>query len=72
MSNHDNGGLVSTRCGATPSSADLAITADAVRAGDLLGIRVLDHVIIGRTGRGYSSVADWEHEPGWAGGATAA
>lgn len=32
----------------TPSSADVAVTADAVRAGELLNIEVLDHLIIGR------------------------
>lgn len=31
----------------TPSSADVALTADAVKAGELLGIDVLDHLIIG-------------------------
>lgn len=32
----------------TPSPEDLAFTRDAVRAGDLLGIQVLDHLILGR------------------------
>jgi DNA repair protein RadC len=32
----------------TPSSADVALTAEIVKAGDLLGIDVLDHLIIGR------------------------
>ncbi len=34
----------------TPSAADLAITADIEKAGDLLGISVLDHVIVGANG----------------------
>lgn len=32
----------------TPSGADVALTAEVVKAGDLLGIEVLDHLIIGR------------------------
>jgi DNA repair protein RadC len=32
----------------TPSSADVSLTAELVRAGELLGIDVLDHLIIGR------------------------
>jgi DNA repair protein RadC len=32
----------------TPSSADVQFTYDAVRAGELLDIGVLDHVIIGQ------------------------
>jgi DNA repair protein RadC len=31
----------------TPSNEDLAITSRLVEAGDILGIRVLDHIIIG-------------------------
>lgn len=31
----------------TPSSADISLTADAVRSGELLDIAVLDHLIIG-------------------------
>jgi DNA repair protein RadC len=31
-----------------PSAADIALTVDAVRSGDLLDIKVLDHLIIGR------------------------
>lgn len=34
----------------TPSAEDVALTERAVRAGDMIGIRVLDHVIIGETG----------------------
>ncbi|MCC6791919.1 MAG: DNA repair protein RadC [Thermomicrobiales bacterium] len=32
----------------TPSGADVSLTADVVRAGDLLNIDVLDHLVIGR------------------------
>lgn len=32
----------------TPSSADVALTVDIVRAGELLGIDILDHLVIGR------------------------
>jgi DNA repair protein RadC len=44
----------------TPSAEDAAITERLRRAGDLLGIRVLDHVVIGRTG--YTSMAERD---GW-------
>lgn len=40
----------------TPSSEDRALTARLVSAGDVLGIRVLDHVIVGD--RSYISFAD--------------
>jgi DNA repair protein RadC len=33
----------------SPSSEDLAITRQLIGAGQIVGIRVLDHVIIGRT-----------------------
>ncbi len=39
----------------TPSREDLEITRRLREAGDLLGVRVLDHVIIGET---YTSFAD--------------
>lgn len=32
----------------TPSSADVSLTADIARAGELMGIDVLDHLVIGR------------------------
>nr|MBA2776820.1 hypothetical protein [Chloroflexia bacterium] len=32
----------------TPSSADVALTADVVAAGKLLDIKVLDHLIVGQ------------------------
>lgn len=35
----------------TPSSADVHLTQRLVRAGDVLGIEVLDHVVIGEGGR---------------------
>ena len=63
--NHPGGGV-------RPSEADLALTAEAMRAGDLLGIQLLDHLIIGRAGRGYSSIADWEHALGRIDGLTVA
>lgn len=34
----------------TPSSEDVRLTAEAGRAGDLLGIELLDHLVIGRQG----------------------
>jgi len=39
-----------------PSASDLLLTAEAVRAGILLGIAVLDHVIVGREEPGYRSI----------------
>ena len=35
---------------ATPSPEDVALTKDAARAGDLLGIDLLDHIVIGKQG----------------------
>lgn len=32
----------------TPSGADVAVTAELVKAGDLLGVEVLDHLVIGQ------------------------
>jgi DNA repair protein RadC len=40
----------------TPSEADLAITERLCRAGEVLGIAVLDHVVLG--GTDYFSFAD--------------
>ncbi len=34
----------------TPSAADLVVTAEIEQAGDLLGIEVLDHIIVGANG----------------------
>lgn len=39
-----------------PSAVDLLLTAEAVRAGHLLGIAVVDHVIVGRGTPGYFSL----------------
>jgi len=43
----------------SPSSEDLALTERLRQAGELLGIRVLDHVVIGQGG--YVSLAEQEH-----------
>ena len=40
----------------TPSRDDLTVTRRLVQAGELLGLRVLDHIIIGE--EGYRSLAD--------------
>ena len=32
----------------TPSSADVALTAELARAGELLGVELLDHLIVGQ------------------------
>jgi DNA repair protein RadC len=34
----------------TPSPEDVRLTADASRAGDLLGVELLDHIVIGQSG----------------------
>jgi DNA repair protein RadC len=34
---------------ATPSPEDVALTKEAAKAGDLLGVEVLDHIVIGKT-----------------------
>ena len=36
----------------TPSAADIKVTRDLIRAGNLLKIEVLDHVILGRRNQG--------------------
>jgi DNA repair protein RadC len=43
MHNHPSGD-------ATPSDADIKVTRDLIRAGQLLKIEILDHVIVGRPG----------------------
>jgi DNA repair protein RadC len=43
----------------TPSEADIKVTRDLIRAGQLLKIEVLDHVIIGNPGR--SSLRETGH-----------
>lgn len=40
----------------SPSSEDVAMTAEAARAGELLGIEVLDHIVIG--GSGHASLRE--------------
>lgn len=49
----------------TPSEADIRITRDILRAGSLLRIEVLDHVILGRPteqwAKGYSSLRELGH-----------
>jgi DNA repair protein RadC len=46
----------------TPSAADIKVTRDLIRAGDLLKIEVLDHVILGRRnqegGKDYASLRE--------------
>ena len=32
----------------TPSSADVALTAELARAGELLGVELLDHLVVGQ------------------------
>lgn len=52
----------------TPSEADIKVTRDLIRAGQLLKIDVLDHVIIGRASPGqpknYSSLKELGYFPG--------
>lgn len=50
MSNHDSGGLVSTRCDPSPSIEDRLITIEAARAGELLGIELVDHIVVATEG----------------------
>jgi DNA repair protein RadC len=45
---------------ATPSDADIKVTRDLIRAGQLLKIEVLDHVIMGAAGR-YTSLRSLGH-----------
>ncbi len=42
----------------TPSTDDLRLTEATIEAGDLLGIKVLDHVVIGKTGDGFVSIRE--------------
>jgi DNA repair protein RadC len=44
MHNHPSGD-------STPSEADIKVTRDLIRAGQLLKIEVLDHIVIGNPGR---------------------
>lgn len=49
----------------TPSAADIKVTRDLVRAGELLQIELMDHVVIGHPdfpgGKGYSSLRELGH-----------
>jgi DNA repair protein RadC len=47
--NHPSGNL-------KPSEQDIELTRDLVKGGNILGIRVLDHIIV--TDKGYTSMAD--------------
>jgi DNA repair protein RadC len=51
MHNHPSGE-------ATPSEADIKVTRDLIRAGQLLKIEVLDHVVMGRGAPGYASLRE--------------
>jgi DNA repair protein RadC len=42
-------------CDTTPSNEDILLTMKLVECGELLGIRVLDHIIVGADGGGYVS-----------------
>lgn len=46
----------------TPSREDLGVTSRLVKAGDILGIKLLDHVIIGD---GYVSLRERHGDLGW-------
>jgi len=52
--NHPSGELI-------PSIEDIAITKQLIAAGELLGIRVLDHLIV--SNRGYKSLVDCHQLP---------
>lgn len=49
MHNHPSGD-------STPSREDVEVTKRAVEAGQLLGVQVLDHIVVGRPG--YSSLKE--------------
>ena len=52
--NHPSGNLI-------PSDADIELTKQLVDAGELLGIKVLDHLIV--SNRGYRSLIDYHEYP---------
>jgi len=52
--NHPSGDLI-------PSDSDIALTKQIVEAGELLGIKVLDHLIV--SNRGYRSLIDYHEYP---------
>jgi len=45
----------------TPSSEDLAMTLDLVRAGNVIGIMVLDHIVVTRNER-FASILECKPE----------
>jgi DNA repair protein RadC len=56
--NHHTGASASTLRDSAPSQEDRLLTRKLVLAGEALGIRVLDHVIIGDGTKSYFSFAD--------------
>ena len=52
--NHPSGSLI-------PSDSDIELTKQIVEAGELLGIKVLDHLIV--SNRGYRSLIDYHEYP---------
>ena len=52
--NHPSGNLV-------PSDSDIELTKQLIMAGDLLGIKVLDHLIV--SNQGYKSLRDYHEFP---------
>ena len=46
----------------TPSPQDVALTRRAAEAGNLLGIKVLDHIVVGRGAGGFVSLRESGHE----------
>ena len=52
--NHPSGDLI-------PSDADMELTKQLVDAGELLGIKVLDHLIV--SNQGYKSLVDYHKFP---------
>jgi len=58
MRNHCIGASASTLRDSAPSQEDRLLTRKLVLAGEALGIRVLDHVIVGDGTASYFSFAD--------------
>ncbi|MYD95111.1 MAG: hypothetical protein F4Y02_15795, partial [Chloroflexi bacterium] len=46
----------------TPSPQDVALTRRAAEAGNLLGIKVLDHIVVARGAGGFVSLRESGHE----------
>ena len=63
------GGPVSTLCNPVPSPADVELTRCAAQAGELLGIALLDHVVIGRGRHASLRQLGLYHPPGHTPGA---